>query len=126
MSARVHGVATAFAMRVALCSLASGFRIELIEPLDDRSPYSESLADHGGRDHVHHLRLDVGDFDAARERLVPLVQRIPLDATFDGAPGVAGVVRATYLDTRDDLGFVLEIGDVPVGFAMPEPEVVYP
>ena len=49
-----------------------------------------------------------------------------LDATFAGAPGVQPVVTATYLSTDADLGFLLEIGDVPDGFAMPEPELVYP
>lgn len=126
MAARVDGKPTEFAMRVALCSLASGFRIELIEPLDQRSPYAESLAGCGGRDHVHHLRLDVADYAAARESLTALAPRIPLDATFAGAPGIIGEVRATYFDTREDLGFTLEIADVPTGFAMPDPELVYP
>jgi catechol 2,3-dioxygenase-like lactoylglutathione lyase family enzyme len=115
-----------FAMRVALCSLPSGTRIELIEPLDDRSPYAESLARHGGADHVHHVRLDVDDFADTRETLTGLGLEPVLDATFAGAPGIDSVVTATYLGTEDDLGFLLEIGDVPTGFAMPEPELVYP
>jgi hypothetical protein len=49
-----------------------------------------------------------------------------MDATFTGAPGVSSVVTATYLATEPDLGFLVEIGDVPPGFSMPEPERVYP
>ena len=43
---------------------------------------------------------------------------------FDGAPDVESTVSATYFDTMDELGFTLEIGRVPPGFAMPEPELV--
>jgi methylmalonyl-CoA/ethylmalonyl-CoA epimerase len=125
-SARVDGAASTLSFRVALCTLASGFRIELIQPLDGHGPYAESLAAHDGRDHVHHVRLDVADYDAARAYLASVEPRMPLDATFAGAPGVDGEVRATYFDTRDELGFALEIADVPKGFAMPDPESVYP
>jgi hypothetical protein len=31
-----------------------------------------------------------------------------------------------YFAAEDDVGFVLEIGRAPDGFAMPEPESVYP
>ncbi len=126
MSAVVDGRARAFAMRVALCSLPSGFRLELIQPLDGRGPYAKSLARHEGCDHVHHLRLDVADYGVARERLVNAGRGVRLDASFDGAPGVESRVTATYLDTEDELGVLLEIADVPPGFAMPEPERTYP
>src|SRR5262249_4132709 len=61
MAATVHGQPTDFPMRVALAALPSGARIEIIEPLDDRSPYAQSLAANGGADHVHHVRFDVAD-----------------------------------------------------------------
>jgi methylmalonyl-CoA/ethylmalonyl-CoA epimerase len=86
MSAEVDGAPEPFAMRAALCSLSPGFRLELIEPLEGRSPYSESLERHGGRDHVHHLRLDVADYGAASGHLAARGLDIPLDAWFDGAP----------------------------------------
>jgi hypothetical protein len=38
MSAVVEGEPVDFAMRVALCSLSPAARIEIIQPLDDRSP----------------------------------------------------------------------------------------
>lgn len=124
MSAVVEGRPTEFAMRVALASLPSGVRIELIQPLDERSPYAESLAGHGGADHVHHLRFDVENYDAAAGRLRnDLGLRTMLHARFAGAEGE---FAGTYFDTSSDLGFVLEIGGAPEGFAMPAPEDVYP
>jgi methylmalonyl-CoA/ethylmalonyl-CoA epimerase len=126
MTATVEGRLADFAIRVALCSLSPTFRLELIQPLDDRSPYAASLARHGGADHVHHLRLDVDDYGDARDRLVGLGNDVLLDAGFDGAPGIDDTVRATYFGTEDELGLTLEIADVPSGFVMPEPERVHP
>jgi methylmalonyl-CoA/ethylmalonyl-CoA epimerase len=115
-----------FAMRVALADLPSGARIELIEPLDDRSPYAQSLERHGGADHLHHVRFDVEDYAAAREKLEGLGQDVLLDATFAGAEEVESEVRATYFATERDLGLLLELADVPAGFIMPAPERTYP
>jgi catechol 2,3-dioxygenase-like lactoylglutathione lyase family enzyme len=126
MSALVGGRPERFAMRVALCALPSGFRLELIQPLDERGPYAASLARHDGRDHMHHLRLDVADYGDARARLGGLGLDVLLDASFTGARGVDSEVSATYFDTTDDLGLLLEIARVPPGFAMPEPELVVP
>jgi len=112
-----------FAMRVALCNLSPTARIELIQPLDEASPYAASLARHNGADHVHHLRFEVDDYADARGRLVGL----GLDVVFDAAfAGVDSSLTATYFSTENDLGFLLEIADAPGNFAMPEPELVYP
>jgi methylmalonyl-CoA/ethylmalonyl-CoA epimerase len=126
MSAVVDGVSTAFAMRVALCDVSPTFRLELIQPLDERSPYARSLAEHGGADHVHHVRLEVDDYHGAGAELRRSGLRRLLEAEFAGAPGVAETFAATYYDTEDELGFVVEIGHAPPGFAMPAPELVYP
>src|SRR5436190_12778656 len=126
MVAAVDGEPTDFAMRVALCQVSPTFRIELLQPLDDRSPYARSLAAHGGADHIHHVRFDIVDYDDARERLGGLDLTTQLDATFAGAPGTVGEFVGTYFSTEADLGFVVEIGRAPEGFAMPAPEAVYP
>jgi catechol 2,3-dioxygenase-like lactoylglutathione lyase family enzyme len=126
MNATVDGEPTEFAMRVALAALPSGARIELIEPLDERSPYAQSLARNGGADHVHHVRFDVEDYDAAAAHLRALGLATPLHAEFAGAPGVAGSFTGTYFAAEADLGVVVEIGRAPDGFAMPAPERVYP
>jgi methylmalonyl-CoA/ethylmalonyl-CoA epimerase len=123
MTASVHGTPTEFAMRVALAALPSGTRIEIIEPLDDRSPYAESLAANGGRDHLHHVRFDVAGYDDAAARLRALGPAEILDARFAGS---GGSFAGTYFATEDELGLTVEVGGAPVGFAMPPPERVYP
>jgi catechol 2,3-dioxygenase-like lactoylglutathione lyase family enzyme len=127
MTAAVDGAPTGFAMRVALASLSSTARIEIIQPLDERSPYAHSLERHGGADHVHHVRFDVDDYDRAVARLRDdLGLHETLEARFAGAPGADGSFEGRYFATEDDLGLIVEIGQAPDGFAMPEPERVYP
>jgi methylmalonyl-CoA/ethylmalonyl-CoA epimerase len=126
MEATMDGEPADFDMRVALAQLDPGFRIELIQPLDDRSLYAASLRNSGGADHIHHVRLDVPDFDGARDELQALGLDVRLDATFRGGSPDGERVRGMYFDATDDLGFLLEIGQAPPGFSMPEPEYVYP
>jgi hypothetical protein len=123
MTAFVDGEPTDFAMRVALCDLPDGSRIELIQPLGDRSPYARTLAE---RDHVHHLRFDVVDYDAADARLRSLGLRRLMAAEFAGAASSAATFVGTYYDTEDELGVIVELGGARPGFAMPEPLEVYP
>jgi catechol 2,3-dioxygenase-like lactoylglutathione lyase family enzyme len=124
MTARVDGVPADFAMRVALAPLSATTRIELIQPLDDRSPYAQSLARRDGRDHLHHVRFDVDDYDAA---VVRLGDRLGLHETLSAEfSGVDSAFVGTYFATEDEVGFVVEIGHAPAGFAMPEPDAVYP
>ena len=126
MSATVEGRPARFEMRVALAQLGPGFRVEIVEPLDEHSPYAESLARHGGADHIHHLRFDVADFDDAFGRLQGLGLATRLQATFAGATPDGPRVTAAYLGTEADLGFTVEIVAMPGDFSMPEPEYVYP
>jgi catechol 2,3-dioxygenase-like lactoylglutathione lyase family enzyme len=127
MSAEVDGAPAEFAMRVALATLSPTARIEIIQPLDDRSPYAHSLARHAGADHVHHVRFHVDDYDASVVRLRDeLGLHTMLDATFAGAPGVDGAFHGMYFATEEELGLVVEIGHAPPGFAMPAAERVYP
>jgi hypothetical protein len=128
---RYDGVAAMFdgrpselSMRVGLAQVGASFRLELIEPLDERSPYAESLAKHGDADHVHHVRFDVADYDAAAGHLRGLGLASPLDASFVGSDGETAVT-ATYFDAAD-LGIVLEVAQVPDGFSMPAPSAVVP
>jgi hypothetical protein len=126
MSAEVDGEPTDTAFRVALCQVSPTFRIEIIQPLDDRSPYAKSLADRGGADHVHHVRFEIADYGDAATRLDELGAPRVFHGEFDAAPGVDGKFVGTYFGTEDDLGFIVEIGRAPEAFAMPEPEQVYP
>jgi methylmalonyl-CoA/ethylmalonyl-CoA epimerase len=126
MQAKVDGEPVEFEMRAALAQLGPAFRIEIIQPLDEQSPYAETLRRSRGVDHVHHVRLDVPDFDRTRDELLALGLPVRLEASFKGGPADERRARAMYFDASDDLGLVLEIGDVPAGFSMPEPDYVYP
>jgi catechol 2,3-dioxygenase-like lactoylglutathione lyase family enzyme len=126
MSAIVDGRPTDFRMRVALCGLSATFRIELIQPLDDRSPYAKSLAEHHGADHIHHVRLEVDDYEGVRGQLLAHGLPALLEAGFSGAPGSDARFVGSYHATGADLGFVVEIARAEPKFAMPEPELVYP
>lgn len=126
MHAKVDGEPVEYGMRAALAQLGPTFRIELIEPLDERSLYAESLRAHGGADHVHHMRLDVPDFAGARDELTALGLPVRLEADFRGGSPDGPTFHATYFDAGDDLGFLLEIGSAPPGFSMPDPDYVYP
>jgi hypothetical protein len=126
MASVLRGAPAEYAMRAAMCDVSPTFRIELIEPLDDRSPYAQSLERHGGADHLHHVRFDVEDYGGARGDLERLGSDVVLDATFAGAEGATSEVQATYFATERELGFLLELADVPPGFSMPPPERTYP
>jgi methylmalonyl-CoA/ethylmalonyl-CoA epimerase len=126
MSARVDGRPVEYEMRVALAQLGPAVRVEIIEPLDERSPYAESLTRHGDADHLHHVRLDVADFEAAYAHLRQLGLPTRMHATFAGASPEGPRVTAAYLGTEAELGFMLEVVRMPAGFSMPEPEYVHP
>jgi methylmalonyl-CoA/ethylmalonyl-CoA epimerase len=127
MTASVDGEPSAFTMRAALAQLGPHVRLEIIEAGEGESPYSQSLAAHGGVDHVHHVRFDVADYAESRAGLEELELPVKLDATFtNGAGDDAPPLRGTYFDATEDLGFIVEIADRPEGFSMPDPASVYP
>jgi methylmalonyl-CoA/ethylmalonyl-CoA epimerase len=126
MAATVDGEPVDFRMLAAISSLGPHFRVEIIQPLDELSPYAKSLAEHDGADHLHHVRLDVANYDEATERIGGLGVPATLNATFQGGSEDAPRLAATYFATDDDLGFTLEISHRPEGFTMPVPQAVYP
>lgn len=121
----VDGTDVGFAMRAGLCQFGPTTRVEIIQPLDDLSPYAQSLEERGGADHIHHIRVDVGDHDRAFEHLEGLDIDKLMVGRFQGAdPAMRSL--ATYWATDDDLGFTLELSQMPPGFSMPEPDYIYP
>jgi len=126
MQATVDGEPRGFEMRAALAQLGPPARIELIEPLDELSQYAESLRAHGDADHLHHVRLDVGDYGEALAAASDAGAAVKMDAEFAGGGEDDLSFKATYLDTEPDLGFLLELGEAPAGFTMPSPEAVFP
>jgi catechol 2,3-dioxygenase-like lactoylglutathione lyase family enzyme len=125
MSVKVDGEHLDFGMRVGLCQIAPGFVIELIQPIGDGNPYAESLQAHGGADHVHHLKLEAADFARTSERLEGLGVSRVFDGTFRGVDEES-IAHGVYYSTEQDLGFLVEIGEMSPTFEVGTPEYVYP
>jgi hypothetical protein len=99
----VHGKPTPFALRIAFGALG-GVLLELLEPLDDRSPHAEFLSEHG--EGLHHLAYLVADFD---EQLAAIRAAHPgLSMLIDGT-GPGNPVRWAYLDVSTARGTVIEL-----------------
>ncbi len=125
MTIEVGGEAVPTAARFAHAFLGPTWRIELIEPLrDDESIYARSLREHGGADHLHHVRMEVADFAAALGDAAADGVGTVLDAEFADAAG-GDPLRVAYLDTEPLLGFVAEVVEFPAAFELPEPDRVY-
>jgi methylmalonyl-CoA/ethylmalonyl-CoA epimerase len=101
----VHGKPTPFSLRVAFGALG-GVLLELLEPLDDRSPHAEFLASHG--EGMHHLAFLVPDFDeqlaAVRGSSGAGAAELLIDGTGPGNP-----VRWAYVDAGAARGTVTEL-----------------
>ena len=99
----VHGKPIPVSLRVAFGELG-GVLLELLEPLDDRSPHAEFLATHG--EGMHHLAFVVPDFDEqlAAARTADPDARLLIDGTGPGNP-----FRWVYLDSGAAHGTVIEL-----------------
>lgn len=104
-----------FAWRLALAMVGST-QWELIQPLDDRSMYSEFLAEKG--EGLHHVALGVPNYGEALETMQAKGRRVLQSGLYNG-------VSFSYLSTDEDLGFITEILDIPPGLNQ-EPDAVYP
>jgi methylmalonyl-CoA/ethylmalonyl-CoA epimerase len=101
--ALVHGKPTPFALRIAFGALG-GVLLELLEPLDDRSPHAEFLNTHG--EGMHHLAFLVPDFD---EQLTAMRGARPEAALLIDGTGPGNPVRWAYLDASAAHGTVIEL-----------------
>jgi catechol 2,3-dioxygenase-like lactoylglutathione lyase family enzyme len=101
--ALVHGKLTPFALRIAFGALG-GVLLELLEPLDDKSPHAEFLAANG--EGLHHMAYLVPDFDAqlAAVRAARPEAELLIDGTGPGNP-----VRWVYVDGSAVRGTVIEL-----------------
>lgn len=100
--ALVGGERISFSARYAFHSLGNT-DIELIQPLDGRSPYTEFLAEHG--EGIHHLAFVVASIDAHLEQL--RAERSDCTVLID-ATTADGAVRFVYVDGTAH-GAVLEL-----------------
>jgi hypothetical protein len=99
--ALVHGRPTAFSLKIAFGTLG-GVLLELLQPLDDRSPHAKFLAERG--EGMHHLAYFVDDLDeqigAAREA-DPRTQLL-IDGTGPGKPRALGLPRRRHSTRHGD------------------------
>ena len=113
-----RGMPGNFKIRVAHSKIGS-LGIELIEPLEGDSIYSEFVEKHGYG--LHHVGVNVEDMDVA----IAQAEAAGLSVTQLGAGyGLDGDGQFTYLDTEDQVSTTVEL------FSMPKrrirPEKVYP
>jgi catechol 2,3-dioxygenase-like lactoylglutathione lyase family enzyme len=104
-----------YSMRVAL-AMVGNVEWELIEPLDDTTPYAAFLRTHG--EGLHHVALGVDDFAETSSFLRSRGHRVLLGGRYRGA-------EWAYFSTQDELGFTAEIFDLS-NLVEGDPEAVYP
>jgi len=102
-NALVHGKPTPFALKIAFGALG-GVLLELLEPLDDRSPNAEFLSERG--EGLHHLAFLVTDFD---EQLAAIREADPETNLLIDGTGPGNPVRWAYLDGGKARSTVIEL-----------------
>ncbi len=102
-SVLVHGKPVPVSLKIAFGALG-GVVLELLQPLDDRSPHAAFLAERG--EGMHHLAFLVADLDgelAAARRTDP-----ELELLIDGT-GPGNLFPWVYLDAASARGTVIEL-----------------
>lgn len=113
-----HGKPAEYKMKVAL-SYIGEMRIELIEPLEGDTVYSEFVEKHGYG--VHHLGVLTGDMEASLEQ----ARDSGIAMTQDGAGfGPDNDGHYAYLDTEELIGTTIELIERPK--RRNPPERIYP
>jgi glyoxalase/bleomycin resistance protein/dioxygenase superfamily protein len=111
----VEGEPAQLSWRLALAKVGD-VQWELIEPLDDESPYAQHLAERG--EGFHHVGMGVSDYRAALDTALAKGRRVIMGGVYNG-------VTFAYLSTDEDLGAITEIFDGSPG-ADQQPDAVYP
>ena len=106
---------TGYSMRVALAMIGE-VQWELIQPLDDSTPYAEFLRVHG--EGLHHVALAADNFDETADLLRGKGAHCRIGGRYRGA-------EWAYFATERDLGFTAEIFDL-TNLVEGPPEAVYP
>ena len=94
---------TDFAYKVAMCDIGD-LEWELVQPLDDKSIYSDFLKEKGPG--LHHIAFGVKDYDHAVADLKTKGQKVLSSGDWKG-------IRFAHFATEDDLDFVIELFKFP-------------
>jgi methylmalonyl-CoA/ethylmalonyl-CoA epimerase len=113
-----HGKPTEYKMKVALANIGP-LRIELIQPLEGDTVYSEFVKEHGYG--VHHFGVLVNDMEEAMNK----AKEAGFTVTQDGAGfGLDDDGHYAYLNTEDLIGTTIELIERPK--RRHEPERIFP
>jgi methylmalonyl-CoA epimerase len=114
---RVTGIETVDSEQVKVAFLPAGTsRLELLEPTSDLSPVARFIDKRG--EGIHHLTFDVGDLDAALERLAGH----GVSVLGNGARAGAGGTRVAFIHPKAAGGVLVELVERPA-VKRPEPQI---
>ena len=109
-----HGKPCSYASRIALANVGP-MRIELIQPLEGETVYTEFIKKHGYG--VQHLGVLTDNMASSLEQAA----EAGLAMTMDGSGfGLDGDGHYAYLDTEDLVGITFELIERPKGRQQPE------
>jgi len=113
-----YGETADYQMRIGLSYIGS-MRIELIQPLEGESIYSDFIKKQGYG--VHHFGIVVEDMSEALRQASEAGYQVIMDGS---GFGLEGDGHYAYLDTEVSLGVTLELISRPENRV--EPEMIYP
>ncbi len=100
-----HGVEESVRIKQAFVQLGD-VEVELIQPVDGRSGYKDFLDQDGGG--IHHMLFEVSDIDPVLQELAKSGVTVLQSGT-----GIRPGTRWALLDTRELLGFLVELRHRP-------------
>jgi len=107
---------TDFSYKIALTHIGN-IEWELVEPLDEKSMYSDFVKNHGYG--LHHIAFGVKNFDEALTKLKAGRGKVLQSGDWHGT-------KFAHISVEDDLGFVIELFKFSTNYKNLEPEKVYP
>ncbi len=119
MPMTLHGKPVSLTVRGAGTQVGS-LMIAVDEPLSKPNPYEEIIDQRGGG--AHHLAFVVEQMDQAAEAMQRLGYK---EITSIYGVGPSGDGAGAYYETRDNMGTVIELAQLPSG-GMPTPERIFP
>ena len=83
--------------------MVGDIEFEFMQPVEGESIYMESLRANNDRPHLHHLFVEMNDFDEVYKEMSSKYEKLQEGITPFGS-------KIVYFDTQDDMGFIMETG----------------